>query len=325
MKFAFVFPGQGSQSVGMLNVFSGWPVVQETLAQASDILEQDIGALIANGPADALNLTFNTQPAMLTAAYAVYRAWRAAGGPEPAMVAGHSLGEYTALVAAGALAFDDALKLVRFRAQIMQEAVPEGAGSMAAILGLDAQSVRALCTAVSALGTVEAVNFNAPTQTVIAGQRNPVETVCKLALSAGAQRAVPLPVSAPFHSSLLKPAADRLSAYLSHVEIRAPRIPVVNNIDVAIASTPQEIRDALARQVAGPVRWVECVRRLVLEGATQIIECGPGKVLTGLTKRIDRSLGHAAIHDPASLESAQLNDQSDAESAFKTAEIKSSR
>src|SRR5260363_110027 len=205
MKFAFVFPGQGSQSVGMLNVFSGWPVVQETLAQASDILEQDIGALIANGPADALNLTFNTQPAMLTAAYAVYRA------------------------------------------QIMQEAVPEGAGSMAAILGLDAQSVRALCTAVSALGTVEAVNFNAPTQTVIAGQRNPVETVCKLALSAGAQRAVPLPVSAPFHSSLLKPAADRLSAYLSHVEIRAPRIPVVNNIDVAIASTPQEIRDALAR------------------------------------------------------------------------------
>ncbi len=322
MKFAFVFPGQGSQSVGMLDAFSDWPVVHETLQQASDVLEQDIGALIANGPSDALNLTLNTQPAMLTAAYAIYRAWRAAGGLEPAIVAGHSLGEYTAMIVAGALAFDDALKLVRFRAQAMQEAVPEGIGSMAAILGLDDQSVCALCTAVSAMGTVEAVNFNAPMQTVIAGQRASVEAVCRLALIIGAQRAAPLPVSAPFHSSLLKPAADRLRDCLSNVEIHTPRIPVVNNIDVAIVSTPQEIRDALARQAAGPVRWVECVRRLVQEGTTQIMECGPGKVLTGLTKRIDRSLDHAALYDPETLDRALLKWQSATESAFKADEIK---
>ncbi len=311
MKFAFVFPGQGSQSVGMLDAFSDCPVVRETLAHAADILEQDIGALIAHGPADALNLTLNTQPAMLTAAYAIYRAWRVAGGPEPAIVAGHSLGEYTALVAAGALAFDDALKLVRFRAQVMQEAVPEGTGSMAAILGLDNQSVCTLCTANNAMSTVEAVNFNAPMQTVIAGQRASVETVCKLALITGAQRAAPLPVSAPFHSSLLKPAANRLRDYLASVEIRAPQIPVVNNIDAAIVSAPQEIRDALARQVAGPVRWVECVCRLVQEGATQIIECGPGKVLTGLTKRIDPALGYASIHDPQTLDSTLLKLKTD--------------
>lgn len=312
MKFAFVFPGQGSQFIGMLDAFANWPVVRDTLQQASDVLEQDIGALIAQGPADALNLTVNTQPAMLTAAYAIYRAWRSAGGPEPAMVAGHSLGEYTALVAAGALAFDDALQLVRFRAQVMQAAVPEGAGGMAAILGLDDKAMGAICAAVQTVGIVEAVNFNAPTQIVIAGQRAAVEAACAQALEKGAQRAIPLPVSAPFHSSLLKPAAERLRNYLTHVAIRTPHIPVVNNIDVAIADTPLAIRDALARQAAGPVRWVECVYKLAQEGATQIVECGPGKVLTGLTKRIDRTLGHAAIHDPDSLEHTLLKLQSDA-------------
>lgn len=304
MKFAFVFPGQGSQAVGMLDAFGDNAVVRETLQEASDALGQDLGALIAQGPAEELNLTTNTQPVMLTAAYACYRAWLVAGGPAPALMAGHSLGEYTALVAAGALAFRDAVPLVRFRAQAMQNAVPVGAGGMAAILGLDDDTVRAACAEASALGVVEAVNFNAPAQVVIAGAKAAVEKACEIAKAKGAKRALPLPVSAPFHSSLLKPASDQLREYLAGIEIKAPLIPVVNNIDVAVGTDPAAIKDALVRQAAGPVRWVEGVRRMAADGVTTLIECGPGKVLTGLTKRIDGNLTGAAVYDPASLEEA---------------------
>lgn len=304
MNFAFVFPGQGSQSVGMLDAFAGHPVVRETVQEASDALGQDLAALIAGGPAEDLNLTTNTQPVMLTAAYAVYRVWQAAGGPAPGIVAGHSLGEYTALVAAGALSFADAVPLVRFRAEAMQSAVPIGIGGMAAILGLDDDAVRAVCTEASSAGVVEAVNFNAPAQVVIAGDKAAVEKACELAKARGAKRALPLPVSAPFHSSLLKPASDRLAERLADVEIRTPSIPVVNNIDVAVTSDPAAIRDALVRQAAGPVRWVECVQALGQRGAEKVIECGPGKVLAGLVKRIDGSRAGGAITDPASLEEA---------------------
>ncbi|UAW63788.1 ACP S-malonyltransferase [Mycoavidus sp. HKI] len=306
MKFAFVFPGQGSQSVGMLGTFADWPVVRETLQEASDALNQDIGKLIAEGPVDTLNLTTHTQPAMLTAAYAVYRAWSSVGGPVPAMVAGHSLGEYTALVVAGALTFSDAVSLVRFRAQVMQAAVPVGVGGMAAILGLDAAAVSAVCVAASAAGVVEPVNFNAPAQIVIAGHKAAVEAACELAKAKGAKRALLLPVSAPFHSSLLQPAADQLRDYLSQVEVRPPQIPVVNNIDVAMAFEPAEIKNALARQAAGPVRWVESIQAIAHAGMTHIVECGPGKVLTGLTKRIDSTLVSAALCDTASLDEALL-------------------
>ncbi len=301
MKFAFVFPGQGSQAVGMLNAFADVPVVQETVQEASDALGQDIGRLIADGPAEELNLTTNTQPVMLIAAYAIYRAWRAAGGPAPTIVAGHSLGEYTALVGAGALDFSDAVPLVRFRAQAMQEAVPVGTGGMAAILGLDDDVVRAVCAEASAVGIVEAVNFNAPSQVVIAGLKAGIEKACELAKAAGAKRALPLSVSAPFHSSLLKPASDRLRDYLATVDIHAPVIPVVNNIDVAVVSDPAAIKDALVRQAAGSVRWVECVKRIA-QDTQHVIECGPGKVLAGLTKRIDGSLVNGSVFDPASLE-----------------------
>ncbi len=306
MKFAFVFPGQGSQSVGMLGTFADWPVVRETLQEASEALNQDIGKLIAEGPVDTLNLTTHTQPAMLTAAYAVYRAWSSVGGPVPAMVAGHSLGEYTALVVAGALTFSDAVSLVRFRAQVMQAAVPVGVGGMAAILGLDAAAVSAVCVAASAAGVVEPVNFNAPAQIVIAGHLAAVEAACELAKAKGAKRALLLPVSAPFHSSLLQPAADQLRDYLSQVEVRPPQIPVVNNIDVAMVSEPAEIKHALARQAAGPVRWVESIQAIAHAGMTHIVECGPGKVLTGLTKRIDSTLVSAALGDTASLDEALL-------------------
>ncbi|BBO59383.1 ACP S-malonyltransferase [Mycoavidus sp. B2-EB] len=304
MKFAFVFPGQGSQSVGMLGTLATWPVVRETLQEASDTLQQDMGKLLAEGPAETLNLTLHTQPAMLTAAYAMYRAWTSIGGAAPAMVAGHSLGEYTALVVAGALSFKDALALVRFRAQAMQEAVPVGVGAMAAILGLEATVVRAVCAEASAAGVVEAVNFNAPAQIVIAGHKAAVEAACELAKAQGAKRALLLPVSAPFHSSLLQPASDRLREYLSEVEVRAPQIPVVNNIDVATASEPSEIRHALARQAAGPVRWVESIQALAQAGMTHIVECGPGKVLAGLTKRIDSTLVSMALCDSAALDEA---------------------
>jgi len=302
MKFAFVFPGQGSQSVGMLNAFADHAVVRETVQEASDALNQDLGKLIAEGPVEDLNLTTNTQPVMLTAAYAMYRAWLQAGGPKPAIVAGHSLGEYTALVAAGAIAFRDAVPLVRFRAQAMQTAVPVGEGGMAAILGLDDDAVRAVCAEASVAGVVEAVNFNAPAQVVIAGNKAAVEKACEVAKAKGAKRALPLPVSAPFHSSLLKPASDQLREYLASVEVQVPAIPVINNVDVAVVNEPVKIKDALVRQAAGAVRWVESVQAMSAQGVTHVIECGPGKVLAGLTKRIDGNLVGASIFDPASLE-----------------------
>ncbi|SDQ73771.1 [Acyl-carrier-protein] S-malonyltransferase [Paraburkholderia fungorum] len=304
MKFAFVFPGQGSQTVGMLNAFADHAIVRETVQEASDALNQDLGKLIAEGPADDLNLTTNTQPVMLTAAYAIYRAWEKAGGPKPAIVAGHSLGEYTALVAAGAIAFRDAVPLVRFRAQAMQTAVPVGEGGMAAILGLDDDTVRAVCAEASVAGVVEAVNFNAPAQVVIAGHKAAVEKACEVAKAKGAKRALPLPVSAPFHSSLLKPASDQLRECLASVNVQVPAIPVINNVDVAIVNEPAGIKDALVRQAAGAVRWVESVQAIAAQGVTHVIECGPGKVLSGLTKRIDGNLVGASVFDPASLEEA---------------------
>jgi [acyl-carrier-protein] S-malonyltransferase len=302
MKFAFVFPGQGSQSVGMLNAFADHAVVRETVQQASDALGQDLGKLIAEGPVEELGLTTNTQPVMLTAAYAIYRVWEKETGLKPAIVAGHSLGEYTALVAAGALPFSAAVPLVRFRAQAMQSAVPVGEGGMAAILGLDVDAVRAVCAEASVAGIVEAVNFNAPSQVVIAGSKAGVEKACEIAKAKGAKRALPLPVSAPFHSSLLKPASDQLREYLASVDIGVPKIPLINNIDVASVAEPAAIKDALVRQAAGPVRWVETVQKMAREHVTHVIECGPGKVLNGLTKRIDGTLIGASIFDPASLE-----------------------
>lgn len=302
MKFAFVFPGQGSQSVGMMQSFAESKGVREIFAEASDVLGQDLWKLVAEGPAEALNSTVNTQPVMLTAGYAVYRAWRDAGGAEPALVAGHSLGEYTALVASGALAFRDALPLVRFRAQVMQEAVPVGEGAMAAILGLEDDAVSAACGEAAQGQVVEPVNFNAPSQVVIAGHKPAVERGMAAAKARGAKRAVLLPVSAPFHSSLLKPAAERLSAYLGRINVSAPRIPVVNNVDVVAENDTQRIKDALARQACKPVRWVEVVRRMAGAGVTHVAECGPGKVLAGLTRRIDGNLQGYAITDPQSLE-----------------------
>lgn len=286
----------------MLNAFADHAIVRETVQEASDALNQDLGKLIAEGPAEDLNLTTNTQPVMLTAAYAIYRAWQQAGGPKPAIVAGHSLGEYTALVAAGAIAFRDAVPLVRFRAQAMQTAVPVGVGGMAAILGLDDDTVRAVCAEASVAGIVEAVNFNAPAQVVIAGNKAAVEKACEVAKAKGAKRALPLPVSAPFHSSLLKPASDQLREYLAGVDVQVPSIPVLNNVDVAVVNEPAKIKDALVRQAAGPVRWVESVQAMAAQGVTHVIECGPGKVLAGLTKRIDGNLVGASVFDLASLE-----------------------
>ena len=301
MKFAFVFPGQGSQSVGMMQAFAESKAVRRVFTEASDALEQDLWKLAAVGPVEELNATINTQPVMLTAGYAVYRAWREIGGAEPAIVAGHSLGEYTALVAAGAVAFRDALPLVRFRAQAMQEAVPMGEGAMAAILGLDDNAVRTACSEAGQGQMVEPVNFNAPSQVVIAGHKAAVERAVTAAKAKGAKRAVMLPVSAPFHSSLLKPAAERLAAYLGKVGFSAPRIPVVNNVDVAAENDPQRIKDALARQACNPVRWVEVVRRIAGMGIAHVAECGPGRVLVGLTQRIEGNLQGYAINDPASL------------------------
>jgi [acyl-carrier-protein] S-malonyltransferase len=302
-SFAFVFPGQGSQAVGMLDAWGDHPAVRATLAEASAALGEDIGALIHAGPKEQLDLTTNTQPVMLTAGIACYRAWLAEGGAVPAAVAGHSLGEYTALVAAGALTLADALPLVRLRAQAMQEAVPVGQGAMAAILGLDADAVRAGCAEAAAASgeVVEAVNFNDPKQTVIAGTKAGVDLACEKLKALGAKRALLLPVSAPFHSSLMKPAAERLKARLVEIGVAAPQIPVVNNIDVAVASDPAAIRDALYRQAFGPVRWVEVVQALRARGLVHIIECGPGKVLAGMVKRIDGEAQSAAVFDPASL------------------------
>lgn len=303
MKIAFVFPGQGSQSVGMLDAWQGNAAVADTVARASAALSQDLAALIAQGPAEQLNLTTNTQPAMLTAGVALYQAWLAAGGRQPDMVAGHSLGEYAALTAAKALALEDAVRLVRIRADAMQAAVPVGAGAMAAVLGLDDDAVRAACAQAAQGEVVEAVNFNAPAQVVIAGHKAAVERACEAAKAAGAKRALLLPVSAPFHSSLLEPAAAVLSRALAEVAVSAPAIPVVNNVDVAMPTDPAAIRDALVRQAWHPVRWVETLRAMKEQGITHVIECGPGKVLTGLVKRIDGELTGLAITDPASLDS----------------------
>jgi [acyl-carrier-protein] S-malonyltransferase len=301
--FAFVFPGQGSQAVGMLDAWDDHPAVAATLKEASAALGEDIGRLIHEGPKEQLDLTTNTQPVMLTAGIAAWRAWQAEGGTAPMAVAGHSLGEYTALVAAGVLSLADALPLVRLRATAMQDAVPVGVGAMAAILGLDAQAVRDGCKAAGQASgeVVEAVNFNDPKQTVIAGSKAGVDKACELLKAAGAKRALLLPVSAPFHSSLMKPAALRLQAALETVTLNAPTFPVVNNIDVATPTDAAAIRDALVRQAAGPVRWVEVVQALRARGVTHVVECGPGKVLAGMAKRIDGELVTATIFDPASL------------------------
>lgn len=301
-KFAFVFPGQGSQAVGMLNGFADNPVVRQTVAEASDALQFDLGKLISEGPKEDLDLTTNTQPVMLTAAVAFYRAWIAAGGKLPAVVAGHSLGEYSALVAAGVIAFKDAVPLVRFRAQVMQEAVPVGQGGMAAILGLTDDDVCAVCAESAQGEVVEAVNFNAPAQVVIAGHKAAVDRACLAAKARGAKRALLLPVSAPFHSSLLKPASDRLRDYIAGINFNVPQIALINNVDVAIAADVMAIKDALVRQAASPVRWVETVQKIASEGITHVVECGPGKVLSGLVKRIDGGLVGEAIVDQASLD-----------------------
>ena len=305
--FAFVFPGQGSQSVGMLDAWGDHPVVKQTLQEASDALGENIGQLIHEGPKEALGLTTNTQPVMLVSAIAAYRVWLSEGGAQPSVVAGHSLGEYSALVAAGALTLAQAVPLVRFRAQAMQDAVPVGTGAMAAILGMDAQRVITGCAqaqATFAAGSgevVEAVNFNDPTQTVIAGSKAAVEKACEMLKAAGAKRALSLPVSAPFHSSLMLSAAQRLKEKLAATPIATPAIPVVNNIDVALQTDPDAIREALYRQAFGPVRWVECVAAIKARGVHTLVECGPGKVLAGLTKRIDAELTGLPLFDPASL------------------------
>ena len=304
---AIVFPGQGSQSVGMMKGFAGAAVVENTFREAKDIAGVDYWQMAAEGPAEALNQTVNTQPLMLVAGVACWRAWQDGGGPMPAYFAGHSLGEYTALVAAGALRFEDALPLVRFRAQAMQDAVPVGTGAMAAILGMDAQNVIEGCAeAVRSFGpntgeTVEAVNFNDPAQTVIAGSKAAVDKACEILKANGAKRALPLPVSAPFHSSLMKPAAEKLKERLAATPFAAPQVPVINNIEDRVESDPARIRAALYEQAFGPVRWVECVQAIKARGITHVVECGPGRVLAGLCKRIDPELTGAALYDPATL------------------------
>lgn len=303
--FAFVFPGQGSQSVGMLDAWGDNPIVVQTLQEASDALNEDIAALIKNGPKEALALTTNTQPVMLVSAIAAYRVWLAETGLKPAVVAGHSLGEYSALVASGALTLAQAVPLVRLRAQAMQDAVPVGQGAMAAILGMDAAKIVAACADITkTLGgseSVQAANFNDPGQTVISGSKAAVDAACEQLKAAGAKRALILPVSAPFHSQLMRPAAEKLAEALKSVTFAAPQIPVVNNIDVAVQTDVDAIKDALYRQAFGPVRWVECVAAIKARGVSTIVECGPGKVLAGLVKRIDAELSGASLFDPASL------------------------
>lgn len=307
-QFAFVFPGQGSQAVGMLDAWGDHPVVAQTLQEASDALGEDIAKLIHEGPKEALALTTNTQPVMLVAGVAVYRVWMAEVGVAPSAVAGHSLGEYSALVAAGALTLQQAAPLVRLRAQAMQEAVPVGMGAMAAILGMDAAKVTAACQEVTrsfgagSTEIVEAVNFNDPAQTVIAGSKAAVDKACEVVKAAGAKRALPLPVSAPFHSRLMQPAAERLKERLVSVAFAVPHIALINNIDVAVETDLNQIRDALYRQAFGPVRWVECVRAIKARGLTTLVECGPGKVLAGMVKRIDPELTGLALFDPVTLQ-----------------------
>lgn len=302
MNIAFVFPGQGSQTVGMLDAWSDNAAVQQAISTAGQALNQDLGALIAQGPIEDLNLTTNTQPAMLLASVAMFNAWLEAGGPQPSLVAGHSLGEYSALTVAGALSLADALQLVRIRANAMQDAVPVGVGAMAAVLNLDNAQIQAVCAEAAQGQVVEPVNFNAPGQIVIAGHKEAVERACEIAKAAGARRAVLLPVSAPFHSTLLQPAAQVLEQALTQISLQTPQIPVLNNVDVAAPTDPSAIKSALVRQAWHPVRWVETIEKMSAEGITHIVECGPGKVLAGLVKRIDKNITVLSITDPNSLE-----------------------
>jgi [acyl-carrier-protein] S-malonyltransferase len=305
MKLGFIFPGQGSQSVGMMNGYDSLPVVRETLQEASDILGQNLWQLVTQGPLEELNLTVNTQPVMLAAGAAVYRGWLELGGTTPALVAGHSLGEYTALVAAGALSLADALPLVRYRAQVMQEAVAEGVGGMAAILGLDDAAVRAVCAEAAGTEVLEAVNFNSPGQVVIAGHKSAVERGMELAKAKGAKRALPLPVSVPSHCALMLPAAEKLRIFLQSVAVRTPTVPVFHNADVAAYQDAEQIKDALVRQLHSPVRWVETIREFARQGVTHVAECGPGKVLAGLNKRIDDSMQLFPLTDSGTMEAAR--------------------
>lgn len=302
MKFAFVFPGQGSQSLGMMAAYGDSAVIRATFDEASAALGRDLWQLVAEGPAEALSQTVNTQPLMLTAGIAVWRLWLGKNGPQPSMLAGHSLGEYAALVAAGVLELKDAVPLVELRARAMQDAVPAGEGAMAAILGLDAESVKAICTESAQTQAVQAVNFNSPEQTVIAGHKAAVERAAEACKAKGAKRALMLPVSAPFHSSLMQPAVERLQTALANLSFKAPTIPVVNNVDVATVSDPEGIKAALVRQAAAPVRWVETMRAMQAAGVTHVFECGPGKVLAGLTKRCADGLAGGAMNDLAGVE-----------------------
>lgn len=304
MKLAIVFPGQGSQALGMLDAWKDIAIVQDLMQKASVALGQNLPDLIANGSAEQLNLTANTQPVMLAASYAMYRAYLEQGGVVPAVAAGHSLGEYTALTAAGVISLEEAVKLVRIRANAMQEAVPVGTGSMAAILGLDDATVQKVCSEAAQGEVVEAVNFNAPAQVVIAGHKAAVERACELAKAEGAKRALALPVSAPFHSSLLRPAAAILEEALSQLNLKPAGMDIINNVDVKVVKDSASIKDALIRQAWHPVRWVETIQRMQQEGVTHIVECGPGKVLTGLVKRIAPEIQALSITDPTSLASA---------------------
>ncbi|MDK9704944.1 MAG: ACP S-malonyltransferase [Sulfuritalea sp.] len=304
MKFALVFPGQGSQSLGMMAAYGDAAVVRATFDEASAALGRDLWQLVAQGPAEALNQTVNTQPLMLTAGIAVHRLWLEKGGAQPALVAGHSLGEYSALVAAGVLQLKDAVPLVELRAKAMQAAVPAGEGAMAAVMGLDAAAVIEACAEAAQGQVVQAVNFNEPKQTVIAGHKAAVERAAELVKARGAKRALMLPVSAPFHCSLMQPAAEALKARLAEVDLAAPRIPVINNVDVAQLADPAAIRDALVRQAASPVRWVETMQAMQAAGVTHVFECGPGKVLSGLVKRCVESLDGGAMNDLAAMEAA---------------------
>lgn len=305
MSLAFVFPGQGSQSEGMLGALAAeFAEVEETFREASEVLGYDLWDIVQNGPAEKLNSTDITQPAMLAAGVAVWRVWQAKGGAQPSVLAGHSLGEYTALVCAGSLAFTDAIKLVAERGRLMQQAVPAGTGAMAAVLGLDDDAVRQACTDAASGEVLEAVNFNSPGQVVVAGHKAAVERVVDLAKERGAKRALVLPVSVPSHCALMKPAAEQLATVLQDVAIQAPTIPVINNADVATPSQPDAIRDALVRQLYSPVRWVETIQKMAAEDVDRLVECGPGKVLAGLNKRIERNMAAQAVFDPDSLNAA---------------------